>query len=71
MQTPAERFLRRKGVPVIPTGADGFNEITNDYLVAWCEWNDQYGIPELNDFMYLNYKGKILFPNLRHGAKLF
>ena len=54
------RFLKRKGVPIIPTGKDGFNELTYDYVVAWCEWNEQYSSPKLNEFLYLNFKGKFL-----------
>ena len=58
MLTPAERFLKRKGPPVMSRGEDGYNEITHEYLVKLCEWNDQYSLPELNEQLYLNYKGK-------------
>ena len=42
MMSPAaaDRFLKRKGCPQIPTGPDGFNEMTHDFLQKWCEWND-------------------------------
>ena len=40
MLTPAERFLKRKGPPVMSRAEDGYNEITHEYLVKLCEWND-------------------------------
>jgi len=55
------RFLKRKGAPKLPVGENGFNEFTHDYIIAWCEWNEQYSTPALNDFLYLNYKGKFIF----------
>ena len=51
-------FLKRKGAPSVPVGEDGFNEMMHEYLIALCEWNDQYSVPHLNDCLYLNYKGK-------------
>ena len=55
-----EAFLKRKGCPNISVNKDGFNELTHDYIVAWCEWNDQYSLPTLVNHLYLNYKGKCL-----------
>jgi len=53
-----ETYLRRKGMPAVPTDKSGFNEITHDYVVKMCVWCDGYETPQCNEKLYLNYKGK-------------
>jgi hypothetical protein len=47
--TPQEFKIARKKNAVIEQGEDGMNKLTESYLEALCEANDQYVTPHLND----------------------
>ena len=48
-------YNRKKAV--MATGADGLNQITEEFLAALCEENEAYITPHLNDQMFLHFKG--------------
>ena len=43
---------------------NGINIITEKYVAKLCEENGQFQTPELNDFLYLHYKGFTKIQNL-------
>jgi dynein assembly factor 1 len=52
---PAATYSSKKAV--MSTGSDGLNQITEEFLAALCEENEQYVTPHLNDQLFLHFKG--------------